>query len=918
MFSWKRVMAHEPALGFDFIHRLPVPALVVDNWGRIVSANAAAATCFAYEAESLPGRVLREMALEPEWLDELLETRATSELAFHAGGGKTCWLGLSIARDLPTATSLLIGVDLTERRVAQEALTEERDRYLDMMSAVSDVFHELHGAPEGQIRIFVPKRENGAVALTEFQTEWPGPATDRTYDPEGFAAWMDTLAAHRPYRNYVHRIHLKDGRARYLRASGVPYYKEGVFQGYRGVSVDVTAQIAAEGALQESTDQLRRSRHHLERAQQVAAIGSSERDLVTGREEWSAEFYRIVGLDPHTFSPDTYKVIEMVHPDDRALARRAISIAEEGRRPRPGEFRLLRPDGEIRRIFCDMDVEVGVAGQALRIHVIFRDVTELRAAEQITRDQKDAAERANEAKSQFLANMSHEIRTPMNGILGMNGLLLKTELSDDQREFATAVNDSAEALLSLIDDILDVSKLEAGRFELEVLDFDLADAVEGAVNLLGPKAHEKGIDLTVYVDPSAHGCFRGDPLRVRQVLLNLAGNAVKFTESGGVAVEVTAGETVDGSTLIRFEVTDTGVGIKEDVRNSLFQNFVQGDSSVTRRYGGTGLGLSISRQLVELMGGSIGVDSRLGMGSRFWFQITLPTVAAAVSTLRRSPDELRGLRALIVDDIEMNRRILTRQLAGFGMMPTAVGDGLAAIDALERAGAEGRPFDLAVIDQMMPDMPGDELARRIRGITGIAWTKLLISSSAGSMGVPSEIHGVVDAILTKPLREQTLLDTLVRIVDLAPPAAARPQKAQVHAAVPPPKASRRPLRILLAEDNEINQKVVMAFLGTSNYLVDIVENGEQAVEAALTADYDVVLMDLQMPVLNGADATKRIRALPAPRNAVHVIALTAHAMKGVREDCLAAGMNDYISKPIHAATLVQKLAAIEKSLRPPD
>jgi CheY-like chemotaxis protein len=307
------------------------------------------------------------------------------------------------------------------------------------------------------------------------------------------------------------------------------------------------------------------------------------------------------------------------------------------------------------------------------------------------------------------------------------------------------------------------------------------------------------------------------------------------------------------------------------------------------------------------------VDSQPGTGSRFWFDIPLPAAAGAVSTQRLSPEALRGLRALIVDDIEMNRRILTRQLTGFGMQPTAVADGPEALEVLERARAEGRPFDLAILDQMMPGMSGDDLARRIRGMTGIDRTKLLISSSAGSMGVPSEMHGIVDAILAKPLREQTLLDTLVRIVDVAPPAAARQQNGRVDVALPPSRVARPAFRILLAEDNQINQMVVMAFLGTSNYLVDIVENGEQAVAAARTADYDVVLMDLQMPVLNGTDATKRIRELPAPRNAVHVIALTAHAMKGVREDCIAAGMNDYISKPINAATLMQKLAALEKS-----
>jgi CheY-like chemotaxis protein len=493
--------------------------------------------------------------------------------------------------------------------------------------------------------------------------------------------------------------------------------------------------------------------------------------------------------------------------------------------------------------------------------------------------------------------------------MGMNGLLLQTALSPEQRECAIAVRDSADALLTVINDILDVSKLEAGKVDLEEIDFDLVDTVESAVGLLGPKAHEKSIELAVFIDPAARVGFRGDPTRIRQVLMNLVGNAIKFTDRGGVSVEVSMRPRGDDQfNRLRFEVTDTGMGMSEEVRGNLFEKFTQADSSITRRFGGTGLGLAISKQLVELMGGRIGVESAPERGSLFWFELPLPPAIAPGITRHTLPEKLSDLRVLIVDDTEMNRRIFLRQLGGFGIEAIALEDGFDALAELERAWHRGHPFDLVIIDQMMPGLSGDTLVQRIRSTPGIAETKLVIASSAGVYALSAKVQMVVDAVLVKPIREQSLFDVFARLFGNS--VVQSPIETAASELPFKPAPTERPLHILVAEDNKINQQLALMLLRNAGHKVELVENGEQAVKAVRDGDFDIVLMDVQMPIMDGVEATKQIRALPPPKDTLPIIALTAHAMSGARETYLGHGMNDYLSKPLDPTALFVKLSEL--------
>jgi PAS domain S-box-containing protein len=568
-----------------------------------------------------------------------------------------------------------------------------------------------------------------------------------------------------------------------------------------------------------------------------------------------------------------------------------------------GEFLNRKKNGELFWEHASISPVKDAKGTITNYIAVKLDITDQKLAQREIERMRDAAVELARMKSEFLANMSHEIRTPMNAIIGMTGLLLDTPLNPLQRDYVKTVNSAGESLLDIINDILDFSKMESGRLAIEKLDFDLNETVESTADLLAPRAQEKHIELAYLLQQDLPPALRGDQGRLRQILLNLLGNAVKFTETGEVVLTVAKEAETSESITVKFSVKDTGIGIPAEAQKNLFQVFTQADASTTRKYGGTGLGLSISKKLVELMGGRIGLESAQGKGSTFWF--TLPFEKQAGTLAARPKAEVKGLKALIVDDNAANREIVSRYLEAWKMRFETASSGEGALEALKRAAAAGDPFLLVILDMQMPAMDGLMLARSIQADAALAGVKRVMMTSLGQTLEREDLSAAgISSCLTKPVRPSALLDALSSAV--ASRSEQETPEIKLHPAEVP--KMNKYFKVLIAEDNAVNQKVAVKQLEKIGYEADVAGNGLEALQAMKHITYDLVLMDCQMPEMDGFQATTEIRKLEESQRRTPIVAMTANALQGDREKCLAAGMDGYIPKPVRTEKLAEVLA----------
>ena len=901
------------------VEAAPNAMLMVDSAGRIVLANAQTERTFGYSRQELLGQSIeilvpvRHRAAHLGYREAFFaEFRSRAMLARGDLHG-LCKDGREIPVELglnhitaPDGRFVLASViDITERKQAERTLRESEARFR-LLADGAPVLIWLAGVDK-----LCTYFNQGWLAFTGRTSEqelghgW----TDGVHPEDRPRCWETYVAAFDARQPFTmeYRLRRQDGQYRWILDTGVPRTgADGSFAGYIGSCVDITEQKHA-AETQQRFEQLFR---HSPALMTLASL--PERRFVDANEAF---------LDTLGFSLDEVlgktagELGLYVAPEHQAAVDEHLRTGD--RIPRL-EMQTRRRDGGILDILFSGET-VHSQGQRYLLTAMV-DITQRKQAEAAVRETnlrlQEATARATEmaqraeaatvAKSEFLANMSHEIRTPMNGVIGMTGLLLDTPLDAQQRHYAETIRSSGESLLTLLNDILDFSKIEAGKLELETVDFDLRVLLDDFVAPLAVRAQSKGLEFICAVGPDVPGGLRGDPSRLRQILTNLVGNAVKFTQRGEISLRVRPLRQTTSEAVLRFAIRDTGIGISAETQQRLFQKFTQADASTTRRYGGTGLGLAIATELTTRMGGEIGVTSEEGGGSEFWF-----TVRLATSALPPQPPPacagLHGTRVLVVDDNATVRESLLDQLAAWGVRATASPDGRNALQVLVQADAAGDPFRVALLDMRMPGMDGETLAQAIAADPRLQTTRLLLLTSLAQRDDVSRWRPLgLAACLTKPIRT---LELAARLGEMLTGPVTTPALASANRPAALPPLSRPGARILVAEDNAVNQEVALAVLRKLGLRADAVADGIEALTAMAIIPYDLVLMDVQMPEMDGLAATRLVRnRLSAAKNhEIPIVAMTANAMRGDRERCLEAGMNGYITKPVSLQALVDAL-----------